>query len=160
MKNFYYSLSKINLHYQTEIDQRPTVCHEMFSWTSVGPSKCSIKQMIGWECHRTVWGLPWVPRIKAKGSITEFFSKCIIFEIRHCKKAHFLLFKLRFHSLTTSLSEYSSLSPTAQLDFSWILEMSDQQNVWFARPSDSLSSYITAMCISRELFHRKVFGNE
>ena len=158
--SFYCSLIKISLHYQTVIDQRLTVCHQLFSWTSFGPSECPINKLIGSEGYQTVWRIPWVPSVQAKDSITEFFSKWTIFEIRHCKKVHFRLCKFSVHFLTTSLSESSSFSRTAQLDFSWFLEMSDQQNDPFASPSDSLSSYITAMCISREPFHKICFTNE
>ena len=35
-------------------------------------------------------------------------------------------------------SDAKSLLPTAQLDFRWTLEMSDQQNDRFARPSECL----------------------
>ena len=38
-KNFQYPLNKISLHYQTVFDQRLTVTHLLFSWTSIGPSK-------------------------------------------------------------------------------------------------------------------------
>ena len=40
------------------------------------------------------------------------------------------------------------LLPTVQLDYSWTLKMSDQQNDWFARPSDSLKSSVKTICIS------------
>ena len=45
-------------------------------------------------------------------------------------------------------SEANSLSPTVQLDFSWTLEMSDRQNDLFARPSDTLKSYISTLSTS------------
>ena len=41
-KNVHCSLSKISLHYHTVIGQTLTVFHQLFSWTSVGHSKCPI----------------------------------------------------------------------------------------------------------------------
>ena len=49
-----------------------------------------------------------------------------------------LLFQMVFES------EARSLLPTDQLDFSWTLEMSDQQNDRFARPSEGLSIPLSA----------------
>ena len=46
---------------------------------------------------------------------------------------------------TVSGSEDTSLLPIDQLDFSWTLEMSDQQNDWFARPSDSVKSSLSTL---------------
>ena len=37
---------------------------------------------------------------------------------------------------------------TVQLDFSWTLKMSDRQNDRFARPSDSLKSSVSTICIN------------
>ena len=58
VKVFNVLLSKISLHYQTVIDQKLTVFHQLFSWTSVGPSKCPIDKMIGSQGHPRVWGYP------------------------------------------------------------------------------------------------------
>ena len=58
-KNFQCPLSKISLHYQTVIDQRLTVFHQLFSWTSVEPSTCPIDKMIGLQEHLRVWAVPW-----------------------------------------------------------------------------------------------------
>ena len=57
-KKSYCPLSKISLHYQTVIDQRVTVLHQLFSWISVGPSKCPINKMIGLQDHLTVRVVP------------------------------------------------------------------------------------------------------
>ena len=72
-KNFDCVLSKISLHYQIVIDQRLTVFHQQFSWTSVGPSKCPIDKMIGSQGQWIVWGDPWLHWVQAKNSITENF---------------------------------------------------------------------------------------
>ena len=53
-KKYYCPLSKISLHYQTVIDQKVTVLHQLFSWTSVAPSKCPINKMIGLQGHLIV----------------------------------------------------------------------------------------------------------
>ena len=127
---------------------------------SVGPSKFPIYKMIGLQGYLTVWGIPWVPCAQAKNSITEIFSKGIIFEIMPCKKVYCSLFKFSLHSLTASWSEASNLSTNVQLDFSWTLEISDQQNDRFARPTNSLSNSLSTMCASWELFHRKLFANK
>ena len=122
-------------------DQRLTVCHQLFCWTSFGHSICSINKMISSQDHPTVWGVPWVPFLQARTPLLNFFSNWIIFEIRHCKKVYFLLCKFSLHFLTTSLSESSSLCPTAQLGFSWILKMFDQQN-------DRFKSHLTVWVVT------------
>ena len=45
-------------------------------------------------------------------------------------------------------SEARIFLQTVQLDFSWTLEMSDRQNDRFARPSDSLKSSVSTICIN------------
>ena len=133
-------LCKISRHYENVIDQRLIVFHYLFSWTTVRPSKCPINKMISSQGHLTVSAFPWVPCVQAKNCMTKIFSKWIIFEIMHCKTFHCPLSKFSLHSLTASLPEASRLSPTVQLDISWTLEMSNRQNNWFTRPSESLSS--------------------
>ena len=76
-KNFYCSLTKISLYYQTVNDQRVTVRQQLFSWTSVGASICPINKMIGLPGHRTVWGVPKVSYILNKKSFTENFLEMI-----------------------------------------------------------------------------------
>ena len=49
---------------------------------------------------------------------------------------------------TVLKSEAKTLLQTVQLDFSWGLEMSDQQNDRFARLSDSLKSSVSTISIS------------
>ena len=93
-------LSKINLHYQTVIDQRLTVIHQLFIWTSAGPSKCSIYKMCGSQGHLTVWRVPSVPSVLDENSFTELFSKWINIQIRHCKKFHCPLSKTSLHYQT------------------------------------------------------------
>ena len=53
-KNFHCPLSKISLHYQTVIDQRLGILHQMFSWTSVGSLKCPIDKTSASQGHLTV----------------------------------------------------------------------------------------------------------
>ena len=72
-KKFQCHLSQISLRYQTVIDQRLTVFHQLFSWTSVEPWKCPIDKMIGSQGCLTVSGVPWLPRVKAENSFTETF---------------------------------------------------------------------------------------
>ena len=57
-KTFHCPLRKISLHYQTVIDQRLTAFHQLFSWTSVGLSKCLIDKMIGSQGHLNVSEVP------------------------------------------------------------------------------------------------------
>ena len=147
-ENFQCSFSKISLHYRTVIDQRLTVFHQLFSWTSVGPSKCPIDKMIGSQGHLTIWRVPWVLCVQDKNSITENFFQMNNFS--NCR-----LSKIRLHSPTAPWSEASNLSRNVQLDFSWTHEMSDRRNDWFARGSDSLSNSRNTMCTSWELPHRK-----
>ena len=74
----------------------------------------------------------------------KFVSNWINFKIRHWKNFHCRLSKISLHYLTASPSEDNSLSPTVQLDFSWTLEISDRQHDRFARPSECLSSFLSA----------------
>ena len=97
LKNFHCRLSKIRLHYQTVTDQRLTVFHQLFSWTSVGPSRWPINKMIGLQGHLAVWGVPRVTCVLAKNSFTEIFSKLINVEIRRCKKFRCPLCKINLH---------------------------------------------------------------
>ena len=72
-KKFHRPLSKINLHYQTLIDQKLTVFHQLFSWTSVVLSICPIDKMIGSKGHLTLWAVPWLPCVLVDNSFTENF---------------------------------------------------------------------------------------
>ena len=67
--------SKISLHYKIVIKQRLTVFHQLFSWISVGLSKCSIDKMIGSQGHLTVSRVPRVACVPAKDSFTKIFSE-------------------------------------------------------------------------------------
>ena len=49
--------SKVSQHYQTVINQRLTVFLQLFSLTSVAPSKCFIDKMIGLQGHLNVWAV-------------------------------------------------------------------------------------------------------
>ena len=114
-KKFHCPLSTISLHYQTAIDQKLTVLHQLLSWTEVGPSKCPIDKKIGSQDHLTVWGVPSVPCVLSKNSFTENFSKWINFRIRHCKKFYCPLIKVSLHYQTVI---DQSLTILYQL-FSW-----------------------------------------
>ena len=76
-KRFHCPLSKISLRYQTVIDQSLTVFHQLFSWTSVRPSKCLIDEMIGSQGSLAIWGVLWVPCVQAENSFTELFLQMI-----------------------------------------------------------------------------------
>ena len=56
--------------------------------------------------------------------------------------------KIGLLSLTVSESEGRSLLATVQLDFSWTLDMPDQQIDRFARAIGSLSNSFSTMCTS------------
>ena len=100
LKIFHYPLTEISLHQQTVIDRRLKVLQQLFSWTSVGPSKSLIGKMIGSQAHLTVWGVPRAPCILAKNSFTENFSKWIYFQIMYCKEFHCPLSKIDLHYQT------------------------------------------------------------
>ena len=90
-----------------------------------------------WSVHKAIWmsqHFPEYPLYKLRTPSPKFF-----FQIRHCKKVHCALSKFSLHSLTASWSKASRRSPTVQLDFRWTLEMFNQQNRRFARPSERLS---------------------
>ena len=64
------------------------------------------------------------------------------------------LLKLIYCSLSKFSLHYLTASrPKIQLDFSWSLEMSEQQNDWFARPCESLS-----ISPSAALHHQKALS--
>ena len=73
-KTFHCRLSKISLHYQTVIDQRITLFNQLFSCTSVGPSKYPIDKMISSQGHLTVWTIPWIQCAISKNSITKWMN--------------------------------------------------------------------------------------
>ena len=90
----------------------------------------------------------------------KIFAKWIIFQISLWKKINCCLSKISLHSLTASWLEASSFSRNVQLAFRWSLEMSHQQNDWFARGSDSLSNSLSTMCTRWELSQRKFFASQ
>ena len=95
-----------------------------------------------WLVHKAIWmsqHFPDYPLYKLRTPSPKFFFKWITFQIRHSKKAHCALNKFSPHSLTACWSKASRRSATVQLDFSYTLEMFDQRNHRFARPSESLS---------------------
>ena len=57
LKKVPYPLSKISLHYVTAPPSQLTVFHQLFSWTSVGLSKCLIDKMIGSQGRLNVWAV-------------------------------------------------------------------------------------------------------
>ena len=75
-RKFRCRLSKIRrLHYETVIYHRLTVFHQLFRYTSVGPSKSPIDKMIGLEGYLTVWKVLWVTSALEKNSIIEIFCQ-------------------------------------------------------------------------------------
>ena len=74
-RNFQFLLSKISLHYQT--DWSEAVFHQLFSWTSVGPSKCPINKMNGSQNHLRVWEITWMSCLLSENSFTKTFLKVI-----------------------------------------------------------------------------------
>ena len=120
---FHCRLSKIGLHDQTVIYHRLTVFHQLFSWTSVGLSKCPINKMTCSKGHLNVWAVPWVQHDIIQSLLQLLFQ-------------------------TVLESEAKSLLPTVQFDFSWTLEISNRQNDRFERLSDSLKSSVSTICIS------------
>ena len=122
-KNFQCLLSKTSLHYQTVIDQRLTVFNQLFSLTSVGPSKCPINKMIGSQGHLRVWAYPRLQHYiiqkffqsYVRTLSQNFFWKSLKFKIRYCKNFQCPLRKLSLHYETVI---GQSLTVFIQL-FSW-----------------------------------------
>ena len=148
LKIFHFRLSIISLHYQTVIDQRLTVFHQLLSWTSVELSKCVNNKMIGSQGDVTVWGVAGVqhdiiPRLLR----SSFFQNEWIFKLT-IKKINPAFDKFKFTLLfqTVLESEARSSLPTCQLSFSWTLEMFNRQNNSFTRPSDSLRNSFNTIC--------------
>ena len=100
------------------VDQRLTILHQLFSWTSVEPSKCSIMKMMGSQDPRTVWGVPWAPWEQANNSITEsLFHMNNFWKLGIVKK--FIFFHVSFASVLWLLLD-ERLPAFHQL-FSWTL---------------------------------------
>ena len=135
---------KISLHYQTVI-----AVGLQLDPPNVRSTKWSVRKAI-WQSEE----FHDYPMYMLRAPSLKIFSKWIVFQNRHCKKVHCTLSKFRLHSLTASWPKASSLSQTVQLDFSWILEMSDRQKDPFARPSESLSNSLNTMCTIWGLLHR------
>ena len=72
----------------------------------------------------------------------------IQFQNQPLKKINCVFEKISLLLQTVLESEARIFLQTVQLDFSWTLEMSDRQNDRFARPSDSLKSSQSTICIS------------
>ena len=54
-------------------NQRLESINQLFSWTSVGPSKCQIDNMIGLQGHVMVWAIPLLPCVLAENFFSENF---------------------------------------------------------------------------------------
>ena len=57
-KKAHCALNKFSLHSLTACYQRLADAQQLFSWTSVRPSKCSINKIIGSQGHLRVWASP------------------------------------------------------------------------------------------------------
>lgn len=79
------------------------------------------------------------------------YLKWFKYQTRYYKNVHCFLKKICLHLQTVCWSQASRFSPTVQLDFSWTFQISIQQNNWFGKPSDSLSSSQSTVC------HRQSF---
>ena len=114
-KKLYCLLCKYSLYYQTVIDQRQEVCHQLFSWTSVGPSKFLIDKMIG---SKKFSEYP-VSNLRNPSQIFFFFFFQFFLQIRHHKKVYFLLcqFNLQSHYfLIKGQQPFTNCSVGLQLD--------------------------------------------
>ena len=81
-------------------DQRLTVFKQLFSWTSIGSSKCSIDKTVGLQGHLTVWAVPWLPCALAQNSFTEKFfqmKNLYIFSNKSFKKSHCAFSTISLH---------------------------------------------------------------
>ena len=76
-KNFQCTLSKICLYHQTVIDQRPTIFHQLFSWTFVALSKFPIDKMVDSQGQLRVSAIPWKLCVLSENSFTKIFLKVI-----------------------------------------------------------------------------------
>ena len=152
LKNLIMILIKLACFFKRFSNQRQEAICQLFGWTSAGPSKCPIDKMIGWQSHMSISPSATLhnPEALSKlsgNSLTKIFWKSLKFKIRRCRNFQCPLSKISLHFQTDWL-EANCLSPTVQLDFSWTLEMSDQQNDWLSRPSESLKSSLTVLCRS------------
>ena len=128
------------------INQRLTVFHQLFSWTSSGSPKSPFDKMI---VRKAIWQseeFPDYPMYRLRAPSLKIFSKGIIFQITFFKKVHCPLSKFSLHSLTAFWAAFHQL-------ISQTLKMSNQQKDWFARPSESQSNSFNTMCTIWELHH-------
>ena len=96
-KNLQCPLNKISLHYQNVIDDSLTVFNQLFSCTSVGPSKCQIDKMINSQGHLRVSPVFWMPCVLSENSSQNLFWMSLKFKIRHCKNFQCPLSKIILH---------------------------------------------------------------
>ena len=131
-KNVHCSLSQISLHYQTVIGQTLTVFHQLFSWTSVGHSKCpidkrSVQKAILQSQEYSEYNMAWSRSSFKTNSfeMNEIWTKPL--------KENCTFGKICLLFQTVLESEATSLSPTVHLDFSWTLKISVWSTKWSVR---------------------------
>ena len=64
---------KISLLFHTVLESVAKAFYQLFSWSSVGPSKCPIDKMISLQGYLTVWTVFSVPRVVATNSFMDTF---------------------------------------------------------------------------------------
>ena len=116
--------------------------------------------MIGLQGHMSVWAFPWVQYYIIESPFKPNSVKMNEFPNQPLKRISNDFDKISLLFQFALESEARSLLPTAQLDFRWTLDMSDQQTDWFATTSDSLSNSFSTMYTGWELFHRKFFADQ
>ena len=154
-KIFHCRLHIISLHYQTVVDERLTVFHQLFSWTSVGPSKYLIDKMIGPQSQLRVWAIPWMPCVLSENSPQKFFWKSWKFKIRHCKNFNCLLKKISLHYQTVidqrltvfhQLFSWTSVGPSKCPSDKWLVRKAICESKQF------LECYLYYLWISSQIF--------
>ena len=68
-------LMKIACFFKLFRNQRLESFCQLFSWTSVRPSKCRIDKMIGSQGRLRVWAIPWMPCVLSENSFTKIFLR-------------------------------------------------------------------------------------
>ena len=126
-------------------NQRLEAFSQLFSWTSVGYSKCPINKMIGLQGHLSVWAFPRVQYYIIESPFKASSVKMNEFPNQPLKRINNDFDKISLLFQFVLKSEARRPLPTAQLDFRWTLDMSDRQTDWFARTSDSLSNFFSTM---------------
>ena len=144
-RSFHCHLSKTSLHYVTA---PPSEANSLSPTVQLDPRNVRSPK---WSVGKVIWmseKFPECNMTSCRNSFKVNSFQMIQFPNKPLKKINCAFDKIRLLLRTVLESEARSFLPTVQLDFSWTFEMSDWQNDRIARPSDSLKSSQSTICIN------------